>query len=319
VLTVRELLAQDWPEVKRIFAEGIATGHATFETAVPDWAAFDRSRLPHLRLVAPDPQDPGRLLGWTAASPVSARPVYAGVAEHAVYVSAHARGGGVGRLLLEAMIQLSEAGGVWSLRSGVFTENLASRGLHRQLGFREVGILERVGRGGGRWRDVVLVERRSPSIGDDSPLVRLTLPGRPADLDAVRHLLADSGLPPLGEAWRTWVADAAGTGGEVVGCAALERYPRGSGSPVYLLRSVAVAAGRRGTGVGRRLVEAALTTADLHDGHRATVGLLTETADGWFDRFGFAAVPRDQLPAELAASPELRGACPDTARAYLRR
>ncbi len=196
MLTVRELRPDDLPEVARIYTEGIATGDATFETVVPTWSAFDGSRLPYLRLVAVDPADPGRLLGRAAASPVSGRRVYAGVADHAVYVAAQARGRGVGRALLAAMIRLSEAAGVWTLRSGVFGENSASRELHRRLGFREVGVLERVGRQDGRWRDVVLVEHRSPTIGDAEPLVRLALTDRPADQ------LTDQPVD-LGAVWRS--------------------------------------------------------------------------------------------------------------------
>jgi amino-acid N-acetyltransferase len=144
----------------------------------------------------------------------------------------------------------------------------------------------------------------------------LIRPIRPEDAVSVRQLLSDAGLPVAGldQAWTTLVADDAH---EIVGVAALERH----GPPaahVFLLRSLAVRPGRRGHGLGAALVTAALAAADADAGMTATVALLTETADGYFDKFGFTPVERDTLPAVLSASPELRGACPDSARAYLR-
>lgn len=161
--TVRPLEPADWPEVRRIYEEGIATGDATFEVAAPSWEAWDAARLPTCRLVA---SDGGRLLGWTALSPVSGRCVYAGVAEEAVYVASDARGRGVGRALLEAVIAESESRGLWTLQAGIFPENTASRALHERCGFRLVGRHERLGRmRDGRWRDVLLYERRSRVVG----------------------------------------------------------------------------------------------------------------------------------------------------------
>jgi len=162
------LLPEHWPEVEAIFAAGIATGRATFETEPPSWEAFDAAKLPAHRLVAVDAT--GRVLGWAAVSPVSDRCVYAGVVEHSVYVDPGARGRGVGRLLLEALVASTEAAGIWTLQSAVFPENTASRALHRAAGFREVGVRERVGLMttgplAGRWCDVVAVERRSTVVG----------------------------------------------------------------------------------------------------------------------------------------------------------
>jgi phosphinothricin acetyltransferase len=153
--------------VLAIYQAGIDTGDATFETAAPTWQTFDAARLPTHRLVAVEDGPAGeRVLGWTAVSPTSARPVYAGVVEHAVYVAAGARGRGVGRALLDALIASTEAAGVWTLQAGVFPENAASLALHRATGFRVVGTRERVGReAGGRWRDVLLLERRSALVG----------------------------------------------------------------------------------------------------------------------------------------------------------
>jgi phosphinothricin acetyltransferase len=158
---IRRLLPVDWPEAARIFEQGIRTGHATFETAVPSWPEWDAAHLPEHRLVA---VLDGRVAGWTALSPVSGRCVYAGVAEHSVYVAAEARRRGVGRELLAALIESSERGGIWTLESGIFPENTASLALHAALGFRVVGVRERLGRLHGVWRDVLLLERRSEVI-----------------------------------------------------------------------------------------------------------------------------------------------------------
>lgn len=157
-LLIDRLRPEDWPAVRAIYLQGIATGDATFETEAPSWEAWDAAHLPEPRLVA---RIAGEAAGWAAAVPVSERCVYAGVVEHSVYVAAGARGRGVGRALLEAFIGASERAGIWTIQSGVFPENLASLALHRRCGFRVVGVRERLGELGGRWRDVVLLERRS--------------------------------------------------------------------------------------------------------------------------------------------------------------
>jgi phosphinothricin acetyltransferase len=156
-----------WPQVARIYADGIATGDATFEAEPPSWERFDAGRLPGHRHVALDGE---RVLGWVAASPVSERCVYAGVVEHSVYVDPAAHGRGVGRALLAALIGSTEAAGIWTIQSGVFPENAASLALHRATGFRVVGTRHRLGRmstgpRAGQWRDVVLLERRSERVG----------------------------------------------------------------------------------------------------------------------------------------------------------
>jgi len=156
------MTATDWPAVRRIYAEGIASGDATFETEPPSWEEFDAGKLAGLRLVAVDGE--GTVFGWGAASAVSSRAVYRGVVEHSVYVAADQRGQGVGRLILEELIAAAEAAGIWTLQSGVFPENEASLRLHASYGFRVVGVRERIGCLGGVWRDVVLIERRSPGI-----------------------------------------------------------------------------------------------------------------------------------------------------------
>lgn len=159
---VRELRPEDWPQVAAIYEEGIRTGQATFETAVPAWEAWDAGHLDAHRLVA---VDAGRIVGWAALSPISDRCCYAGVAEHSVYVAEAARGRGVGRALLAALIESTEAAGIWTLQSGVFPENEASVALHLRAGFRVVGTRERLGRLHDVWRDVLLLERRSEVAG----------------------------------------------------------------------------------------------------------------------------------------------------------
>ena len=160
---VGTLAAEHWADVERIYAAGIATGHATFEAAPPTWEAFDDGKVREHRFVALD--DDGQVLGWAAASAVSDRCVYAGVIEHSVYVDPAARGRGVGRALLDALLDSAAAGGVWTVQSGIFPENSASIALHTAAGFRVVGTRERLGRMtygplAGQWRDVVLMERR---------------------------------------------------------------------------------------------------------------------------------------------------------------
>jgi phosphinothricin acetyltransferase len=150
-------------QVLAIYRAGIEEGNATFETGAPSWAAFDAARLPAHRHVALGPD--GQVLGWAAVSAVSSRPAYAGVVEHSVYVHPDARGRGVARLLLEALIDSTEQAGIWTIQSSVFPENTASLALHARAGFRTVGTRERVARHHGVWRDTVLIERRSPLIG----------------------------------------------------------------------------------------------------------------------------------------------------------
>ncbi len=145
-----------------IYRLGIASGHATFETQPPDWSRFAAGKLAGHSFVALD--DAGTVLGWVACGPVSDRCVYAGVVEHSVYVHPRARGRGVGRTLLRALIDSTEAAGIWTIQSGVFPENTASLALHAACGFRTVGTRERVGRHHGVLRDVILLERRSPVI-----------------------------------------------------------------------------------------------------------------------------------------------------------
>ncbi len=156
------LRPDDWPIVRSIYIEGIATGNATFETEGPDWESWDQNHLSFARLVA---RTGVSIVGWAALSPVSSRRVYAGVAEVSVYVAASARGSGVGRLLLTALVEAAERNGIWTLQAGIFPENTASIALHKRCGFREVGRREKLGLLHGVWRDVVLLERRSSMIG----------------------------------------------------------------------------------------------------------------------------------------------------------
>jgi phosphinothricin acetyltransferase len=164
---------QLWPAVREIYRQGIATGNATFETELPDWEKWDSAHLKRCRLVASEPAEEEalvgikdfRILGWAALSPVSTRRVYSGVAEVSVYVDENTRGNGVGKSLLQALIEESELHSIWTLQAGIFPENVASIALHRSCGFRKVGVRHRIGKFGERWRDVLLLERRSSRVG----------------------------------------------------------------------------------------------------------------------------------------------------------
>jgi len=160
-MRIDPLGAGDWPAVRAIYEAGIATGDATFETDVPDWAAWDAAHLADHRLVA---RVDGTVVGWVALAPVSDRRAYAGVAEDSIYVAPDAQGRGVGRALLAAVVASAEQGGIWTVQTGIFPENQASVRLHQACGFRVVGVRERLGRLHGRWRDVLLLERRSPAV-----------------------------------------------------------------------------------------------------------------------------------------------------------
>lgn len=164
-ISIEPMTADDWPAVRRIYAEGIATGDATLEREAPDWDHFDHSHPHECRFVARN-EAAGAEIGWTALGGYSARSVYRGVAWESVYVAADARGRGVGRALLEILIPASETAGYWTLLAGVLAENAASLALHERVGFRPIGTQERFGQDGhGRWRDVVLLERRSATMG----------------------------------------------------------------------------------------------------------------------------------------------------------
>ena len=156
---LREMTEADWPDVAAIWAEGIATGNATFETEPPSFAAFDATRRPEGRFVA---ERSGKIAGWAALSSVSSRPCYAGVAENSVYVASSARGEGVGTALMEALTTAAAAAGIWTIQTSVFPENAASIALHERAGFRIVGRRERIAELDGVWRDTLFLELRLP-------------------------------------------------------------------------------------------------------------------------------------------------------------
>lgn len=159
MLQVQLMEASDWPEVAAIYGAGIKTGNATFETRMPSWEEWDAAHLPSPRLVATEE----RVVGWVAVSPVSDRCVYGGVAEVSLYVAETARGQGVGSTLLKSLVNASGEHGLWTLQTGIFPENVVSMALFEHGGFRVVGRREAIGKMGDRWRDVMLLERRSPS------------------------------------------------------------------------------------------------------------------------------------------------------------
>lgn len=160
-MRIEPMTAAHADAVLSIYQAGIDEGNATFEITAPTWEEFDANRMPEHRFVAIDDET---VVGWIAAVPVSERCVYAGVVEHSVYVDPDARGQGVGRALLDTLIASTEAAGIWTIQSGVFPENQASVTLHTGAGFRVVGTRERIGQHHGAWRDVVLIERRTPTL-----------------------------------------------------------------------------------------------------------------------------------------------------------
>ncbi len=166
-MVVAPLAREHWRAVERIYQEGIATGHATFESAPPSAEDFFATRLAEHRFIA---VESAHVVGWVAATPVSTRAVYAGVVEESIYVAAEAQGRGIGRVLLSALLESTDRAGIWTVQSSIFPENEPSLLLHEGLGFRRVGVRERIakmnyGPLAGRWRDTVLVERRSPVAG----------------------------------------------------------------------------------------------------------------------------------------------------------
>ena len=162
-LKIEAMTAVDWPDVSRIYAEGIATGDATFETAVPPWETWNANHRADCRFVARN--SAGQILGWAALTPISSRCVYEGVAEVSVYVGEAARGQGLGKMLLQALVTASETTGTWTLQSSITPENKASIAIHERCGFRIVGHREKIAQHNGRWRDTVLMERRSILVG----------------------------------------------------------------------------------------------------------------------------------------------------------
>jgi phosphinothricin acetyltransferase len=161
-ISIVPLTADHWSAVRAIYEEGISTGHATFAKSAPEWEQWDAQHLPSCRSVAISESG---VVGFAALSSVSTRAVYAGVAEVSVYVEHRARGQGVGLVLLTALVAESEGAGIWTLQAGIFPENIASIELHKRAGFRLAGTRERLGRMDGRWRDVLLMERRSATVG----------------------------------------------------------------------------------------------------------------------------------------------------------
>jgi L-amino acid N-acyltransferase YncA len=161
-VSIDELLPGDWPAVRTIYEDGIASGQATFQTQSPSWEEWDAGHLRECRLIL---RRGDTLAGWAALSPVSRREVYRGVAEVSVYVAGSARGQGLGKLLLGELVTASEAAGIWTLQASIFPQNRPSVSLHQACGFRVVGTRERIGCQYGEWRDVLLLERRSLSVG----------------------------------------------------------------------------------------------------------------------------------------------------------
>jgi phosphinothricin acetyltransferase len=160
---IRDLREADAAAVLLIYQQGLDSGEASFETSAPEWRDWNKKYLPVCRLIAEQDE---QVQGWAALAPVSARDCYRGVAEISVYVASNHRGKGVGQELMAALVEASENSGVWSLYSSIFPENRATLRLHLRQGFREVGIRERIARQGGRWRNTMILERRSVVVGN---------------------------------------------------------------------------------------------------------------------------------------------------------
>ena len=161
-MTIDKMQPSDWKDVKRIYEEGIATGNATFQPDAPEWETWNNDHLKHSRIVA---KEKDSVIGWAALTPVSGRCVYAGVAEVSIYVSENARGKGAGKKLLKTLIEESEKNNIWTLQAGIFPENIPSLAIHKAQGFRVLGTRQRIGQMNGKWRDVILMERRSKVAG----------------------------------------------------------------------------------------------------------------------------------------------------------
>ena len=162
---IRNLEPQDWPAIREIYVQGIATGNATLEISPPEWEVWDQSHVQDLRYVVIS--ESGEIAGWAALTPVSGRCVYAGVAEVSVYVGSDFRGQKIGDILLKHLIEQSEKSGYWTLQAGIFPENIPSLNLHQKNGFRVIGYRENIGKMKGTWRSVNLLERRSKVTGID--------------------------------------------------------------------------------------------------------------------------------------------------------
>lgn len=162
MIKIEKMLPEHWQQVKKIYEEGIKTGNATFETTTPEWEAWDKAHLSHCRLVAIEGVE---VIGWAALVPVSSRCVYEGVVENSVYVSLSAQGKGIGKMLLNKLVEESEAQNIWTIQTGIFPENIASIKIHEAVGFRTIGKRERIGKMNGVWRDTLFLERRSSKVG----------------------------------------------------------------------------------------------------------------------------------------------------------
>jgi L-amino acid N-acyltransferase YncA len=161
-MEIKAVQENNYPVIAEIYLQGIATGHATFQTEAPEWEVWDKSHLSFCRLAAFEGEE---MLGWSALSPVSSRCVYGGVAEVSIYVATNTRGKGIGKKLFTQLIKESEENGLWTLQSGIFSENIGSIKLHEDMGFRKIGYREKIGNMNGIWRDNVIMERRSKIVG----------------------------------------------------------------------------------------------------------------------------------------------------------
>jgi L-amino acid N-acyltransferase YncA len=289
-VTVRALRPEDWPAVRQIYAEGIATGNATFETEVPTRAALEAKWLPGHRWVA---ELDGQVAGWASAAPVSVRDCYAGVAETSVYVGAGWRGRGVGKALLHKQVTAADAGGLWTLQTGIFPENRASLALHHAAGFRTVGVRERIARHHGRWRDTVLLERRRDGdlsiVVDDlsGPEIAAFLDEHVQQMRSItppesKHALDLDGLrAPEVTFWSVLDGDS------LVGCGAIKRLDAGH-AEVKSMRTTQI---RKRTGIASLLLAHIIAEATRMGFTRLSLETGTDEffrpARTLYEKFGF--------------------------------
>ena len=316
-MIIRSMNSLDLPAVIDISQEGIDTGLATFETQVPEPDEFDKKFLPVCRLIA---EQHGKILGWAMLSAVSVRKVYAGVAEVSVYVKCECRGKGIGSNLLKALIRASEEQGFWTLQASLFPENKVSFYLHRHAGFREVGKREKIARLHDEWRDTLLLERRSklengtPKKTSEKMIVIDQV--RADERKKIISLLQKVGLPTqdlpdkLPHFFKASLlrqpTETLTEMGDLAGIVGLEIQ-----ESVALLRSLAVVPTYQSLKIGQKLMEKAVLYAREKGVNE--VFLLTTTAEGYFEKYGFAKVNREAVPEAIRQMNQFKDTCPASA------
>ncbi|WP_313982465.1 arsenic resistance N-acetyltransferase ArsN2 [Xanthocytophaga flavus] len=304
--SIRTLVFEDLPVVREIYQQGIDTHIATFETQAPDVETLDKKFLPVCRLVA---EWDNKVVGWAMLSAVSTRDVYAGVAEVSIYIRSTFRGKGIGKALVQQLIKESEQHGFWTLQAGIFAINKSSIALHEKAGFRMVGYREKIGQLYGQWYDTVLLERRSHVVeytSDDSILEIKRIES--GDLENITQLLTDAHLPisDLPSGLPHFFKAISDKDGQIAGMVGLELY-----GPYALLRSLVVDSSFTNKKIGYQLVQ----HAQKYASGQGVKGLylITNTAEGYFERLGYNRVERNAVPKEIQETQQFQGVCPSSA------